>query len=545
MPRCTESRAWHRLEKHSRDIEPVDIPALFQSESGRAENCTVEGAGLALDFSKQAVTPETMRLLTELARDRGVPDALARLMQGRVDNPSEGRPVLHPALRDAPGTPGSVSKQVRAGLSAMENLVEAVHSGRWSGWSGQPFRDVVHIGIGGSGLGPSLVCHALQPAMGAHLRTHFVANADGAEMRSILTGLDPATTLFVVVSKTFTTQETRLNAETARQWMLARARDELSAARHFAAVTACPERARQFGIEKENVLTFQAGVGGRFSLWSPVGLVIALSLGMTAFRTLLAGARAMDEHALNTPLERNMPVLMALLGVWNSNFRGSASQVVVPYAASLSPLPRYLQQLEMESGGKSAGPDGGNAGVDTAPVIWGGVGTPAQHAFFQMLHQGTQSLPVDFVLPLWAHHDLEHHQRVLVANCLAQSAALMQGRGDEALRGELASRGLGGEELEAAIGQRRLPGNRPSSTLLLPRVEPASLGALLALYEHKVFVQSVLWGINAFDQWGVELGKGIAGDILQAMESGEGATLDPSTRALLARFLDSADGSAG
>jgi glucose-6-phosphate isomerase len=538
MSRLTSSPAWQALEAHWHQIEFVNIPALFQSDPARAQRFSLEAAGLTLDYSKQAVTAETLEKLCALARERDVPAAFVRLMGGGKVNFTEDRPALHTALRGAPGTPAAITREVESGLVAMDRFCHAVHSGQWLGHSGEAIRDVVNIGIGGSDLGPRLVCAALSPLADRGLDVHFVSNVDGADITARLDGLDPATTLFVVTSKSFSTAETLTNAATARDWLVDAAGSEAAVARHFVAVSARPDRALEFGINQDNVFAFQDWVGGRYSLWSPVGLPIALTLGMDRFRALLAGARVMDEHALNALPEANMPVLMGLMEIWNTNFRGAASQAIVPYAERLALLPAYLQQLETESGGKGATHEGEAPDYTTARPVWGGVGSNAQHAFFQMLHQGTQPPPVDFILPLRTEHGLERHQRMLVANCLAQSAALMRGKDDADVRAGLSEQGLSGEALERAIAHHRFSGSRPSNTVLMGQLEPATLGALIALYEHKVFAQSVIWGINAFDQWGVELGKQLANELLQTMADGDDAGFDSSTRMLLARFMD-------
>jgi glucose-6-phosphate isomerase len=532
MSALTESPAWRALEAHRREIHALHLRDLFARDPARGQRLSAEGAGLRLDYSRQRVTDRTLELLLDLARARGVEAGIAALFAGETVNPTENRAALHVALRNfaADGRPEwplaaqgrPVMDDVAAVLAQMQAFSDAVRNGRWRGYSERPLTDVVNIGIGGSDLGPRLVCAALAPP-GSRLRAHFVANVDPEELDRVLAGLKPASTLFIVTSKTFTTAETLANARAARAWLLAGLGDESAVARHFVAVTTHLEAAAAFGISKESCFAFWDWVGGRYSLWSAVGLPIALALGMEAFRELLAGAHAMDRHFREAPLAQNLPVLMALLGVWNVNFLGLPAQAVVPYRQALRHFPGWLQQLEMESNGKAVDRDGNPVDYATAPVVWGDVGTNAQHAFFQLLHQGPQPQPVDFILPLSERRDERERQRV--ANCLAQAEALMRGKTADEVRTELAAGGLTGAALDAAVPHRVFPGNRPSSLLLLPELSPATLGALLALYEHKVYVQSLVWNICAFDQWGVELGKQLAGRVQSALDGPAGADI--------------------
>lgn len=529
MSSLNEMPAWRDLVRERDALAGQSLRALFAADPQRFAHLNVSAAGLLLDFSKQRLVPATIDKLVALAAARGLPAAIAAMFAGAPINRSENRPAWHVALR-APKDSGT-APQVHAVLAAMADFTQGVRSGRWAGFRGDRITAVVNLGIGGSDLGPRLVCDALAPA-GDGPRTHFVANVDPDELDRVLAKLNPATTLFVVTSKSFTTEETLANASAARVWLRAAGAQETDIARHFVAVSANPQAVAAFGIER--VFEFWDWVGGRFSLWSAAGLAIALALGMEGFRALLAGAHAMDSHFRQAPLARNLPVLMGLVGVWNRNFLDLPGLVVAPYGRRLQWFCAWLQQVEMESNGKALGSDGARVPVATSPAVWGGVGTNAQHAFFQMLHQGSDILPVDFVLALTDPKDDDGRAGQLAANCLAQSEAMMNGRDQAALRAQLARQGFAGAELEAAAAQRSFEGNRPSNTLLLDRLDPATLGALLAAYEHKVFVAGVIWGINSFDQWGVELGKTLAEQIRGELAGGASQPHDPSTAALLA-----------
>ncbi|MBN8441865.1 MAG: glucose-6-phosphate isomerase [Thauera sp.] len=535
----TQSAAWRALASHRDEIASVSMRDLFAADPARFERFSASGAGLLLDYSKNRIDARTLALLIELARSRGVEPARGAMFSGQRINNTEGRAVLHIALRNRGGEPVEVDgrdvmPEVRDVLQRMGDFAERVRDGRWRGYTGELITDVVNIGIGGSDLGPAMACQALSARAHARLRLHFVSNIDGDHLAGVLEKVDPATTLFVVASKTFTTIETMTNATSARRWFLAGGAGEADVAKHFVAVSTNAERVARFGIDLANMFGFWDWVGGRYSMWSAVGLPVALQVGREAFGELLDGAHAMDRHFVEAPLEENLPVILALLGVWYRGFFGATSLSIAPYAQALARLPAYLQQLEMESTGKSVTCDGRPVETPTCPVIWGEPGTNGQHAFFQLLHQGTDLVPVDFIASLTTSHGLAGHHRLLLANCIAQSKALMVGKTAEEVRAELASAGFSGEALEAAIPHRVFPGNRPSNTLLLPDLSPRSLGALVALYEHKVFVQSVIWGVNAFDQWGVELGKQIASRIDAELAGGTAGEHDGSTRGLIA-----------
>ena len=538
MSALTQSAAWRALQQHARDLAGRSITELFDADAGRARAFSAAAAGLYLDYSKQRADARALELLLALARQQDLPGWIGRLFAGEAVNHTENRAAFHIALRAPREADLKLGGQdaaalVHGVLDRMAGFAGQLRSGSWRGATGRAITDVVNIGIGGSDLGPRMVCRALH-SLADGPRLHFVANVDGAQLTAALHGLDPAATLFIVTSKMFTTLETMANAAAARDWLVS-ALGPAATPRHFVAVSTNRAEVEKFGIDAANMFEFWDWVGGRYSLWSAVGLSCMVALGPERFGQLLAGAHAMDQHFRTAPLPQNLPVLMGLLGVWNGNFLGSPSQLVAPYAQDLEYFVPWLQQLEMESNGKGVDREGQAVDYATTPVLWGDVGTNAQHAFFQMLHQGPQVHPVDFILPLKAAHRLDRQQDMLIANCLAQSAALMRGKSAGQVRAELQAKGLSGAALEAAIPHRVFGGNRPSSTLLLPQLDATHLGALLALYEHRTFVQSVLWNINAFDQWGVELGKQLAQSVLAAMAGDHRIDLDPSTRALLAR----------
>ena len=520
---------WTRLAQHAATLTTRPIATLFDVEPDRLARLRIEAAGLTLDLSKQLLDRQVLTLLEDLAAAAGLAAAITAMFRGDVINHSEGRAVLHTALRAGPegravvdGQP--VANDVEAVLARMASLVAAVHGGQWTGHSGARITDVVNIGIGGSHLGPQLACDALRYQSAGRLRVHFLANVDGGEFDRVVKPLDAATTLFLITSKSFTTVETRLNAMSARAWLSARFNDPAAIAKHFVAVSAAPARAVEFGIAADNVYPLWDWVGGRYSLWSAVGLPIALALGMDGFRELLAGARALDEHFVAAPWSANLPVMLALTGLWNSNFLGAETAAVVPYDDRLRYLPDYLQQLEMESNGKRVDRDGVPLDINSAPITWGGLGTNAQHAFFQLLHQGTRRVPIDFVACFTHPAARRDHHDMLIANCIAQAEGLMRGRA--------------GGTTDKLGRHRDIPGDRPNTLIIMQALTPATLGALIALYEHKTYVQSVLLNINAFDQWGVELGKVLASSILEEFEKGQvAAGHDPSSCALISAYL--------
>ncbi len=541
MSSLTESDAWHDLAAHRDELADVHMREQFRADPGRAERFTLEACGIVLDYSKNRIDARTVALLVALAEARDVAGRARAMLAGEPINVTEGRAVLHAALRDDPADPAcpvdaELHRDVASVLARVGEFAESVRSGAWRGHTGEPIADVVNIGIGGSDLGPLMATRALRPYTSERLRVHFVSNVDGAHLADTVATLDPARTLFVVCSKTFTTQETLTNAHSARAWLLERLGDEAAVARHFVAVSTNAEAVAAFGIARESMFGFWDWVGGRYSLWSSIGTAIVLAVGMERFRELLAGAHAMDLHFARAPLAGNMPVLMALLGVWYANFLGAPSHAVLPYDQSLERLPAYLQQLDMESNGKSVTRAGRRVDHATGPIVWGEPGTNGQHAFYQLLHQGTHLVPADFVVPALAQHGLDEHHRLLLANCFAQSEALMRGRTEAQARAELEAAGRTPAEVDALAPHKVFEGNRPSNTLLLRRLDPYTLGALVALYEHKVFVQGTIWDVNSFDQWGVELGKQLASAIAPEIDAPEPPLAhDASTNALVAR----------
>ncbi|MCY0388130.1 glucose-6-phosphate isomerase [Robbsia sp. Bb-Pol-6] len=528
--------SWSALRAHYEQIRDERLRDWFAPANDpaptRAERFTLGGGGLTIDFSKNRVTGETLGLLTQLARDAGVEARRDAVFAGDIVNPTEGRAALHTALRSLdPSAPHH--QQIAAERAKMTAFANQVREGKWRGYSGKPIRHIVNIGIGGSDLGPKMVCHALHHLADPQISTHFVSNVDGADLSRVLEKIDAETTLAIIVSKTFTTLETMTNARSLRDWIVHSGCPEEELHRHFVGVSANPEEVVRFGIAKDNVFEMWDWVGGRYSLWSAVGLSIMLSVGPENFDALLAGAAGMDDHFRDAPLETNLPVLMALLGIWYRDIFASQSVLVAPYSEALHYLPSYLQQLEMESNGKSARLDGKPVSEATAAIIWGEPGTNGQHAFFQMLHQGPTLIPIDFIAVLTPEHRLVGHHAKLLANCFAQSEALMLGRTLEEAR-KVA--GPGKEDLAPHLS---FPGNRPSTTILLDALTPAALGALIALYEQKVLVQAAIWNINPFDQYGVELGK-VLGKVVEAdLEAAAGSDAagkhDSSTAALIAR----------
>jgi glucose-6-phosphate isomerase len=519
----TDSPAWQALATHAAHRREPHLRDLFAADPARFARFSLSHDGLLLDFSKQRIDGETHRLLLALAAAADIDGWRRQMQDGAAINHTEGRAVGHQALRAGPRAPA----EVRAVLDRLQTFCESIHGGSWRGFSGEHITDIVNIGIGGSDLGPRMATHALRAQQQPDLAVHFVANVDGADIAPLLARLNPRTTLFIIASKTFTTQETLTNARTARAWLLAAAGRDSAVARHFVAISTNRELTRQFGIDDANVFEFWDWVGGRFSLWSAIGLALALAIGWRQFEQLLAGARAMDDHFMTAEAAANLPLTLALLSLWNTDFLGASTAAVLPYSQSLALLPAYLQQLEMESNGKQTGRDGQPVGVPTCPIVWGEPGTNGQHSFYQLLHQGGRLVPCDFIALREADFPLPGHHRPLLANCLAQSAALAFGQTADEVR-------AAGVD-EALLPYKLFPGNQPSTTLVLPALNAYTLGQLLALYEHKVFCLGVLWNLNAFDQWGVELGKQLAGRLAPVLAGEADASgFDASTRGLLA-----------
>ena len=530
----TRLSAWRALAEHRRTAS-FDLRGLFARDARRFGTFSIEHGGLLFDYSKHLVTDDTMRLLVELAEARGLRSWVERLMAGDRINTTEGRAALHTALR-ANGPVcfdgRDVTQDVVRVRTQMRQFCEALRAGTVHGATGRPITDVINIGIGGSDLGPALVVEALAPYVARRPAVHFMSNVDGTHVESILRDLDPETTLAIIVSKTFSTQETLTNARTVRAWLERTAGERVGL--HFAAVTANSRAARALGIPDERVFEFWDWVGGRYSLWSAVGLPIAIAAGMENYEAMCEGARGMDEHFATAPLARNMPAVMGLLGVWYGDFFDARAHAVLPYDMRLERFPDYLQQLEMESNGKRVTHEGEVVDYQTCPVVWGTPGTNGQHAFYQMLHQGTQLVPADFIACCRADHGLREHHSIMLANCLAQTEALMCGKTEAEARSDMQAQGLPPADIERLLQHKVFPGNRPTTTLLLDALTPRALGALIALYEHKVFTQSVIWGVNAFDQWGVELGKRLAERILPELQAAEPAAgHDSSTNALM------------
>ncbi|KTB55449.1 glucose-6-phosphate isomerase [Pseudomonas allii] len=534
--------AWQALNQHRQAMQDFSMREAFNADPQRFSQFTLSSCGLFLDYSKNLITGETRDLLVNLAKEVHLKDAIDALYKGEPVNSSEGRPALHTALRRPVGDKLSVNgvnimPDVHKVLNQITDLVGRIHDGLWRGYTEKPITDVVNIGIGGSFLGPELVSEALLSYAHKGVRCHYLANIDGSEFHELTMKLRAETTLFIVSSKSFNTLETLKNAQAARAWYLAQGGSEAELYRHFIAVSSNNAAAVAFGIREENIFPMWDWVGGRYSLWSAIGLPIALAIGMSNFKELLSGAYTMDQHFQNAPFEQNMPVLLGLLGVWYGNFWGAQSHAILPYDHYLRNITKHLQQLDMESNGKSVRQDGTPVATDTGPVIWGGVGCNGQHAYHQLLHQGTQLIPADFIVPIVSFNPVSDHHQWLYANCLSQSQALMLGKTRAEAEAELRDKGIPEDEVQKLAPHKVIPGNRPSNTIVVERISPRRLGALVAMYEHKVFVQSVIWGINAFDQWGVELGKELGKGVYNRLTGAEETSAeDASTQGLINYF---------
>ncbi len=520
------SDAWQALTWHYENMVDKQMRDMFIEDPLRFDKFSLHFNDLILDYSKNRITEETMGLLFDLAREANVSGWTQRMFSGEPVNFTEKRPALHIALRNRSNTPifvdgEDVMPEVNRVLEQMKRFCVKVQSGIWRGHTGKRITDVVNIGIGGSDLGPQMVTEALKPYARGDIQVHYVSNVDGTHVAEKMKSLSPETTLFIVSSKTFTTQETLTNAHTARRWLVDNLRDEAAVAKHFVAVSTNVEAVEAFGIDRANMFEFWDWVGGRYSLWSAIGLSIALYLGFDHFEELLAGAHAMDQHFLRTPVEQNLPVVLALLGVWYGSFFGAETHAILPYDQYLHRFTAYLKQADMESNGKRIDRDGNVVDYATGPIIWGESGTNGQHAFYQLIHQGTKLIPIDFMAPVETHNPLGDHHTILLANFFSQSEALMLGRTEAQAREELMAKGVDGDELEQLLPHLMFPGNRPSNSIMFRKLTPYSLGSLLAMYEHKIFAQSVIWRINAFDQWGVELGKQLARNILNRLDDDE------------------------
>ncbi len=549
MPILRELPAWQALDEHQKEMAGLHMRELFAQDPQRFERFSLrlqsaDGSDILFDYSKNRITEKTMALLLDLARQAKVADKIEVMFSGQKYNNTEKRAVLHVALRNRANRPilvdgVDVMPEVNRVLAHMREFTEAVRSGAWTGYTGKPITDVVNIGIGGSDLGPKMVCEALKPYGKPGLRVHFVSNVDSTDIVEALKLVNPETVLFLVASKTFTTQETMTNAQTARAWFLDAAQDSAAVAKHFAAMSTNTAEVKKFGIDPKNMFEFWDWVGGRYSLWSAIGLSIALYIGMDNFEALLGGAHAVDEHFRTTPFEKNLPVIMGLLGIWYNNFFGAQSQAILPYDQYLMHFSSYFQQGDMESNGKGVTKSAEWVDYTTGPIIWGQPGTNGQHAFYQLIHQGTKLIPCDFLAAAQSHNPRGDHHPILLSNYLAQTEALMRGKTTEEARAELVKEGKSGPELDELAIHKTFPGNRPTNSFLYPKLTPAVLGSLIALYEHKIFTQGAIWDINSFDQWGVELGKQLAKVILPELKSNASVqSHDASTNGLINAIKD-------
>ncbi len=544
MENLTNSPAWQALFKHKKQTENVQMRDLFAQDKNRFNDFHLRFNDILLDYSKNRINKKTMSLLMDLAKQSGLGDWIEKMFSGEKINHTEDRAVLHTALRNRNNEPVYVNGQdvmpeVQSELEKMRQYSEAIRSGHWLGYSGKPIIDIVNIGVGGSDLGPVMVKEALHPYGKAGLRVHFVSNVDPSHICDTLKGLDPKRTLFIVSSKSFTTQDTIMNAHTARDWLMENARDESAVAKHFIAVAANVEAATEFGIKEENIFKMWDWVGGRYSLWSSIGLSVAIYVGMDRFESLLQGGYEMDQHFRNAPFEENLPVVLALLGIWYTNFYNVESHVILPYDQHLHRFPAYFQQGDMESNGKSVTRDGKKVDYATGPIIWGELGITGQHAFYQNLHQGTHLVPADFIVPINSLNPVGDHHLVLLANFFAQTRTLMTGKNEKEARKELVDEEYSKEEVERLCPSRLMPGNKPSNTILLKALTPKSLGSLVALYEHKIFTQGIIWNINSYDQPAVELGKKVAASIYDDLRKHKSVDqYDDSTNGLINYFLE-------
>lgn len=539
MSQLTESPAWQALEKHTPQLKKLHMRDLFATNAERFEDFSLQAGPIFLDYSKNLMTEETMALLFALARQERVEEHREAMFTGEPVNFTEHRSVLHTALRDLSDEPvlsshKNVKPDIKAVLAKMKAFVDKVRHGQWLGYSGKPITDVVNIGIGGSDLGPKMVVNALKPFASRKIKLHFVSNLDGSQMAETLKELSPESTLFIISSKSFTTPETMFNAVTARGWFVSRVKNREFIKKHFVAVSTNLEAVERFGIDPHNIFEFWEWVGGRYSLWSAIGLSICIAVGMRHFRELLEGGHKMDVHFRTAPLEENMPVIMGLMGILHNNFLGVYPQAFLAYDHYLNLFPDYLQQLDMESNGKHINRDGESVDYNTGPIVWGDQGINGQHAFYQLLHQGTQTIPCDFIIALDSYNPACGHHPVLMSNFFAQTRALMMGKTEAEVRMEMEQEGLPEEEIKALLPHRVFEGNRSTNSIMFKELNPFTLGALIALYEHKVFVQGVIWRINSFDQWGVQLGKQLAKEIqYDLLDEQPVAKYDSSTNGLV------------
>ncbi|MES2265375.1 MAG: glucose-6-phosphate isomerase [Bacteroidota bacterium] len=537
----TSTQSYKYLTDHYIDIVSKSLKELFETDNQRFEKFSLQFEDILLDYSKNRIDEQTLALLQQLARECGVNKAIEAMYSGEKINVTEDRPVLHIALRNRSNTPilvdgKDVMPDVNRVLDHMKEFSEAIISGSWTGYTGKAITDVVNIGIGGSDLGPVMVTEALK-AYKNHLTMHFVSNVDGTHIVETLKEVDPETTLFLIASKTFTTQETMGNAHSARDWFIKSGAKDVDVAKHFAALSTNSEGVAKFGIDTKNMFEFWDWVGGRYSLWSAIGLSISLSIGFDNFAALLDGAHAMDNHFKDAPLEQNLPAILALIGVWHNNFFEAETEAILPYDQYMHRFAAYFQQGDMESNGKHVDRNGKHVDYQTGPVIWGEPGTNGQHAFYQLIHQGTKLIPCDFIAPAQSHNPLGEHHNMLLSNFFAQTEALMNGKSEEEVIAELKKAGKSDDEIEKIAPFKVFEGNRPTNSILVKKITPYTLGSLIAMYEHKIFVQGIIWNIYSFDQWGVELGKQLAGKILPELKGNEEITShDSSTNGLINQY---------
>lgn len=539
MTKLQNSAAWAALKDHHNNMKDVQMKDLFAEDSDRYNQFSAKACDILLDYSKNRITSETMDLLLKVVEQQDVMGWAKKMFDGEKINTTEDRAVLHVALRNRGNREIKVDGEdvmpgVNAVLDHMKEFTDQVRSGEWKGYTGKEITDVVNIGIGGSDLGPYMATEALKPYGHERINVHFVSNVDGTDISETVKKCSPETTLFIIASKTFTTQETITNAESARDWFLEEAKDKAHIAKHFVALSTNAESVKAFGIDEANMFEFWDWVGGRYSLWSAIGLPIAVYIGMDNYIELLAGAHDMDNHFIDTPAKDNLPVIMAVLGIWYNNFFGAQSVSILPYDQYLHRFSAYFQQGDMESNGKGINRDNEAVDHDTGPIIWGEPGTNGQHAFYQLIHQGTRVIPADFIVPKETHNKRGAHHKILLSNFVAQTEALMKGKTVAEARAELEADGVTGEQLERLAQHKQFTGNRPTNSIVLDKVTPRSLGSLIAMYEHKIFVQGIVWNINSFDQWGVELGKQLAKVVLSELDSGaDESAHDCSTVALI------------
>jgi glucose-6-phosphate isomerase len=540
----TNSGAWQNLQDHYNLVKDVSMVDLFDKDKSRFDEFSIIWQDFLVDYSKNRITSETMALLMALVKARNLTQAIEDMYSGEMTNYTEKRAVLHTALRNLSNSPVYVDgKDVRPGvnqvLAQMKSFSNEVISGKWKGFSGKTIDTIVNIGIGGSDLGPYMVSEALKPYKVPHIATYFVSNVDGTHISETLKIINPESTLFLIASKTFTTQETMTNAHTARTWLLEHFGDEGAVAQHFVAISTNKELVEKFGIKSENMFKFWDWVGGRYSLWSAIGLSIVLSIGYDNFEQLLQGAHDMDDHFRNTPFEQNIPVILAMIGVWYNNFFEAETEALLPYDQYLHRFAAYLQQGNMESNGKSTSKDGKPVDYQTGPIVWGEPGTNGQHAFYQLIHQGTKLVPCDFIAPANSHNKVGDHHEKLLSNFFAQTEALMKGKSASIAKKELAEQGKSKAEIEDLLPYKIFAGNRPTNSILIKKVTPKTLGSLIAMYEHKIFVQGIVWNINSFDQWGVELGKQLANKILpELIDDNQVSDHDSSTNGLINAYKE-------